>query len=55
MKFAETNNGIITRKDAADLLRLNVQQAYRILKKMADEGKLIPEGTGKGACYRIKL
>lgn len=55
LKFAETNNGIITRKDAADLLRLNVQQAYRILKKMADEGKLIPEGTGKGACYRIKL
>ncbi len=53
LKYAETNNGIITRKDAVELLKLNPPQAYRILKKMADEGRLIPEGKGKGACYRV--
>lgn len=54
LKFAENNNGVITRKDAAELLRISVQQAYRLLKSMADEGKLQPEGKGKYAYYRIK-
>ena len=53
IKFAESNNGKIVRKEAAELLKINEAQAYRLLKKMADEGRLSLVGKGKFAYYTI--
>ena len=53
IKFAENNNGRIARKEAAELLKINEAQAYRLLKKMADEGRLSLVGKGKFAYYTI--
>ena len=53
IKFAKSNNGKIARKEAADLLNINEAQAYRLLKKMANEGRLSLVGKGKFAYYTI--
>ena len=53
VKFAQSNNGRIARKEAAELLNINEAQAYRLLKKMADEGRLSLVGKGKFAYYTI--
>lgn len=53
IKFAESNNGKIARKDAVKLLQINEAQAYRLLKRMADEGRLKLVGAGKYAYYMI--
>ena len=45
-------HGRITRKDAADLCRLSVNQASRVLRKLLSEKKLLLEGEGRGAYYR---
>ena len=54
IKFAKSNNGKIARKEAADLLKIRETQAYRVLKKMSDEGLLILVGKGKYAYYKLK-
>lgn len=54
IKFAKSNNGKIARKEAADLLKIRESQAYRVLKKMSDEGSLILVGKGKYAYYKLK-
>lgn len=50
LKYAKTQ-GFITRANVAELLRINPSQAYRILRKLADEKKLKLEGKGKYAKY----
>lgn len=47
------NKKVITRKDVIDLLHISPSQAYRLLKKLADSGKLVRTGTTSGAQYRI--
>jgi len=54
IKFVKSNNGRIARKEAAELLKINEAQAYRLLKKMADEGRLSLVGKGKFAYYIMK-
>lgn len=54
IKFAKSNNGKIARKEAADLLKIRESQAYRVLKKMSDEGLLLLVGKGKYAYYKLK-
>ena len=51
IKYAASNNGRVSRNEAADLLKINDSQAYRLLKKLADEGQLRLIGKGKYAYY----
>lgn len=44
-------HGRITRREAAELCRLSRDQAYRLLTRLAKEGKLARHGTKKGAWY----
>lgn len=50
LKYAKTQ-GFITRANVAGLLHVTPSQAYRILKRLADENKLKLEGKGKYAKY----
>lgn len=53
IKFAQSNNGKIARKEAADLLQISEPQAYRTLRKMSEEGTLELVGKGKYAYYKL--
>ena len=46
--------GAITRKDVMNLLHVTPPQAYRLLQKLAEEGKLALVGHGAGAKYIVK-
>ena len=50
LKFIETH-GSIKRADAADLCQISPFQATRLLKRLAEHGKIIPKGKGKGTVY----
>jgi len=50
LQYAE-KHGRITRREAAELCRLSRDQAYRLLTRLAKEGKLARHGTKKGAWY----
>lgn len=43
--------GRITRAQAAELCKITPSQAYRLLRRLAEEGQLMRHGTGKGAWY----
>ena len=45
--------GEITRKDVVGLLHINPPQAYRLLKKMVEEGELVLTGTTSAAKYTV--
>ena len=47
-------DGFITREKVAELCKINVNQAYRLLRKMRQKNELIMHGTGKGAKYYPK-
>lgn len=53
MKLAK-QKGTISRKDVVELLHISPPQAYRLLKKMTDDGTFIQHGTTRGAHYSIK-
>lgn len=53
LKLARQQNGYISRDDVMKLLNLNGGQAYRILKRLAEEDKLLLEGKGKSAKYKL--
>jgi ATP-dependent DNA helicase RecG len=44
-------HGRITRREAAELCRLSPDQAYRLLTRLKDEGRLAQHGSKKGAWY----
>jgi ATP-dependent DNA helicase RecG len=44
-------HGRITRKEAAELCRIDVRQAGRLLARLAQERKIVLHGTRKGAWY----
>lgn len=52
IKLAKTQ-GQVSRKNVAELLRISDSQAYRVLKRLADEGYLKMLGKGRGARYVI--
>jgi predicted HTH transcriptional regulator len=54
LQFAKTNNNKITRNDTMQLLKITDSQAYRLLKKLADNDKLELIGKGKYSYYKIK-
>lgn len=53
LKYAKTHHGAISRHDAAELLHISDAQAYRVLRRLADENKLKLVGKGKGAYYKL--
>ncbi|MBI4586091.1 MAG: putative DNA binding domain-containing protein [Planctomycetes bacterium] len=50
-KYARTH-GKITRKDASELCRISLDQAYRLLHKLQREGYLKKAGEGRGSYYK---
>lgn len=53
MKLAHTQNGIISKQDVTELLNVTPSQAYTIIKKLQNEGKLERICSGKYAKYRV--
>lgn len=53
LQLAKNNGGKVTRSEVIELLRVSPSQAYRLLKKLEDAGKLIGIGMGKGAHYEL--
>jgi len=53
MKLAETQKGIITKKDVAELLKISPTQAYSVIKRLQQEGKLKLLQGGKYSKYAI--
>lgn len=53
MKLAHTQNGIISKQDVTELLNVTPSQAYTIIKKLQNEGKLERICSGKYAKYRM--
>lgn len=47
--------GRITRREVMELCQVDGPQAYRLLKKQVDTGRLRPVGprTGRGAAYEL--
>lgn len=46
--------GFVCRADVVDLIHVTTSQAFRILKKMAEKGKIQLVGSGAGAKYVLK-
>ena len=53
MKLAVNQNGSVTRENVVDLLGINPSQAYRVLKKLTEKGKLSLVGSGRSAHYEV--
>lgn len=53
LELAEKQGGCVTRENVVDLLKVSPDQAYKLLKTMADKDKLVLEGKGRAARYRI--
>ena len=53
MKLAKTQQGIITKQDVIDLLKISPAQAYSLLKQLKNENKITLLNGGKYARYRI--
>ncbi len=53
LKFIE-KHGRIKRADVADLCKISPFQATRLLKRLVGEGKIAPEGKGKGTYYELR-
>jgi len=54
MELVHKQNGRITRNNVAELLNVNPAQAYRLLKKLTEKGKLVLKGSGRSAHYGLK-
>lgn len=53
IKLANTQNGIITKQDVAELLKVTPNQAYSYIKKLQKEGKLELVQRGKYSKYKL--
>lgn len=53
LKLAKQQGGQVTREDVGELLNISDSQAYRVLRKLADAGKLVLVGRGRAAKYHI--
>ena len=54
MKLAKTQDGIITKQDVSELLKITPDQAYSEIKKLVKEDKLYRMCGGKYAKYKVK-
>lgn len=55
MKLANTQNGIVTKQDVVELLKVTPSQAYTIIKKLQKEGKMKLLCGGKYSKYQVVL
>ena len=53
MTLAAQQEGIVSKKDAVDLLHIPAGQAYLLLRKLCDEKKMILVQGGRYAKYRL--
>lgn len=53
IKLAETQEGIVTKQEVVELLKVTPVQAYAIIKRLQQEGKLELVYGGKYAKYRL--
>lgn len=53
IKLARTQDGIVTKQDVADLLKITPEQAYSEIKKLVEAGKLYKYCGGKYAKYKV--
>ncbi|WP_408069668.1 RNA-binding domain-containing protein [Butyrivibrio sp. JL13D10] len=54
MKLAKTQDGIITKQDVSELLKITPDQAYSEIKKLVKEDKLYRMCGGKYTKYKVK-
>jgi len=50
-----SSKDFISRSDITNLLHVNGPSAYRVLKKLADDGKLVSVNKGRYAKYRLNM
>ncbi|MCH5267720.1 MAG: putative DNA binding domain-containing protein [Lachnospiraceae bacterium] len=53
LKLAMQQGGTVTRDNVGELLNISSSQAYRILKKLTNKGKLVLVGKGRSARYNM--
>lgn len=53
MKLAKTQNGIITKQDVIELLKVTPSQAYAVIKKLQKDGQLELLCGGKYSKYKV--
>lgn len=53
MKLADAQKGIITKQDVIELLKVTPTQAYAVIKKLQQEGKLELLCGGKYSKYQV--
>lgn len=53
MELLQKQGGIITRDNVVELLNVTPSQAYRLLKKISDKGRIRLVGTGRSAHYEL--
>lgn len=53
MKLADTQNGVITKQDVIELLKVTPSQAYAVIKKLQAEGRLELLCGGKYSRYKV--
>lgn len=53
LKLAKKQGGYVTRDNVSELLNISSSQAYRVLKKIANNGKLVLVGKGRTARYDL--
>ena len=53
IKLARTQDGIITKQDVAELLKITPEQAYSEIKKLVEAGKIYKYCGGKYAKYKL--
>ena len=53
MELLQKQGGKITRDNVVELLNVTPSQAYRLLKKMSDKGRIKLVGNGRAAHYEL--
>ena len=53
MELIKKQGGRITRDNVVELLNVTLSQAYRLLKKMSDKGRIKLVGNGRSAHYEL--
>ena len=53
MELIQQQGGRVTRDNVVELLNVTPSQAYRLLKKMSDKGRIKLVGNGRAAHYEL--
>jgi ATP-dependent DNA helicase RecG len=53
LKFVE-KHGRVKRAEVVELCKISPFQATRLLKRLAEDGKIVPMGKGKGTYYELR-